>query len=133
MGQRGEQLQAEMLSIMNQNAGPISAYDLLEKLRSSNAKMAPTTVYRALASLTEQGRIHRLESMNAYVPCQHDHHHQSSILSICDDCGSVEENMAPDVLNKLETVVGENGFSAKRHVIEVHGVCGACDTEETVQ
>ena len=129
MGQRGAQLQAEMLSIMDQNAGPISAYDLLEKLRGTNAKMAPTTVYRALASLTEQGRIHRLESMNAYVPCQHDHDHAASILSICDDCGTVEENVAPEVLNQLESVVGENGFSPKRHVIEVHGVCGTCETD----
>ncbi|MEM7026588.1 MAG: transcriptional repressor, partial [Pseudomonadota bacterium] len=94
------------------------------------APSAPTTIYRALSALTEQGRVHRLESLNAYIACQCDGHRQASVLSICDDCGIVEESVAPDVLKELSRLTGKSGFAARRHVIEVHGVCGTCGIGE---
>lgn len=130
MGKRGEVLQAEMLDIMHRHAGPHSAYDLLRELRKTNAKMAPPTVYRALAVLMEKGRIHRLESLNAYIPCQCDSHEHASVLAICDDCGAVNENVAPGLLSKLASVLGKSGFAAQRHIIEVHGLCATCQPEQ---
>ena len=127
MPRRGEYLQAEVLKIMRRRSEPLSAYDILGEMRTTDAKLAPTTIYRTLAALTEKKSIHRLESLNAYVVCQCQEHSQASILSICDDCGSVEESVAPDVLNRLSSVLGKQGFSAQRHVIEVHGTCGSCD------
>lgn len=120
---------AEILEVIEKSAAPVSAYDVLAEMRSFNPKMAPPTVYRALASLTELGHIHRLESMNAYVACQCESHSKAAVLSICDDCGTVEENVAPELLSNLTSIVGETGFSAKRHVIEVHGVCESCTPE----
>ncbi len=127
MAKRGEYLQAEVLKIMQRRSEPLSAYDILDEMRNADAKLAPTTIYRTLAALTERKRIHRLESLNAYVLCQCEGHDQASILSICDDCGSVEESVAPDVLHSLSSILRERGFSAQRHVIEVHGTCGSCD------
>ena len=129
MGRRGETVQAEVLAIMRKHAGPVSAYDLLGELRGGNAKAAPTTVYRALSALTERGCVHRLESLNAYIACQCDDHSHASILSICDDCGSVDERVAPDLLSKVSALLAKTGFEAKRHVIEVHGVCASCGAE----
>jgi len=93
MGRRGESLQAEVLEMTRRRNCPSSAYDVLEELRKSNPKLAPTTVYRALAALIDRGRIHRLESLNSYIACQCERHHHASILSICDGCGCVEENV----------------------------------------
>ncbi len=126
MGRRGETLQAEVLEMTRRRNCPTSAYDVLEELRKSNPKLAPTTVYRALAALIERGRIHRLESLNAYIACQCENHNHASILSICDGCGCVEESVEPDLLAKLSLVLRKTGFAAKRHVIEVHGRCAAC-------
>ena len=127
MATRGEYLQTEVLKIMRRRSEPLSAYDILDEMRKSDAKLAPTTIYRTLAALTERKRIHRLESLNAFVLCQCEAHDHASILSICDDCGSVEESVAPDVLENLSSILDKTGFSAQRHVIEVHGTCGACD------
>jgi Fur family zinc uptake transcriptional regulator len=110
--------------------GPQSAYQILEKLRSVHPKIAPPTVYRALAGLIEQGRVHRLESLNAYIACQCDSNQRASILSICNDCGAVEESDARDVLKELSSVLGKSGFAPQRHVIEVHGLCASCDREK---
>ncbi len=128
MSKRGEKMQAEVLAILRQRGDPLSAYDVLGELREANPKIAPPTIYRALGVLTERGRVHRLESLNAYIACQCDNHQHASILSICDDCGSVEESVAPDLLDSLAGVIGKSGFAPLRHVIEVHGLCAACGT-----
>lgn len=126
MGKRGEEVQANVLAVLRRFGEPASAYAVLDALRETSPKLAPTTIYRALNALTERGKVHRLESLNAFMVCQCDGHQQSSILSICDDCGSVEESIAPDVLDNLSKVVGTTGFEAVRHVIEVHGRCSDC-------
>jgi len=126
MGTHSAAWHAEVLEIMRRRTSPVSAYEVLDELRETNKKIAPPTVYRVLDALTSKGQIHRLESLKRYIVCQCDEHEHASVLSICDDCGSVEENFAPDLLSTLSNIIGKAGFSAQRHVIEVHGVCGAC-------
>jgi Fur family zinc uptake transcriptional regulator len=119
-------MQADVLAILRRRSRPLSAYDLLGELRESHPKIAPPTIYRALAALTERGRVHRLESMNAFIACQCDRHTQASILSICHGCGTVEESVAPDLLEDLSSIAGKSGFQPARHVIEIHGLCASC-------
>ena len=126
MSKRGEKMQAEVLAVLRRRRGPLSAYDVLGELREANPKIAPPTIYRALAALTERGRVHRLESLNAFIACQCDRHQHASILSICDDCGTVEESVAPDLLKELSSIAGKSGFAPIRHVIEVRGLCASC-------
>ena len=130
MSARGEKMRADVLAVLRRSGEPLSAYDILGRLREDNPKIAPPTIYRALGALIDAGTVHRLESLNAYMVCKCAAHQQASILSICDDCGSVEENVAPDLLDNLSKVIGESGFAPVRHVIEVHGVCSACDTRQ---
>jgi len=126
MPTRGEQMQAEILAVLRRQDRPQSAYDVLAALRPAHPKIAPPTVYRALAALTADGRAHRLESLNAFVACHHQGHAKASIMSICDDCGGVEENVAPDLLDQLSSIAGRSGFQSTRHVVELHGVCASC-------
>ncbi|MEM9969611.1 MAG: Fur family transcriptional regulator [Pseudomonadota bacterium] len=126
MGIKGEKLQAQALALLKAANAPLSAYDILAELKTEYPKIAPTTIYRTLNALTSQGQVHRLESLNAYMACQHDTHDHESVLSICDDCGSVEENVAPEVMENLSAVIGKTGFAPTRSVVEVHGTCADC-------
>ena len=126
MGKRGEEMQTAVLAILRDSKSPHSAYTLLDRLQETYPKIAPPTVYRALAALVERGQIHRLESLNAYVACQSEAHHQTSVLSICEDCGVVEENFEPDIFSRLSATLRKSGFSAQRHIIEVNGICASC-------
>lgn len=126
MNHTSKQWQSRILALLNNADRPKSAYDLLEQLRVNHGRIAPPTVYRALAKLTESGEIHRLESLNAFIACQCTAHHKASVLSICDDCGIVEESLAPDLLNKLSNITKRSGFVPSHHVIEVHGRCASC-------
>ncbi|MEM9231682.1 MAG: transcriptional repressor [Pseudomonadota bacterium] len=130
MGQRGDELRAEVVRVLRLSDGPRSAYDILKVLQTSNPKTAPTTVYRTLNGLMEVGLVHRLESLNAYVLSQTDDPDHQAILSICNDCGIVEETVAPEVLKTMVEAVGESGFAPSRHVIEVHGTCVDCSPDK---
>lgn len=130
MRTRGEVMQSKVLAILKDAKATLSAYDILEALRGEFPKIAPPTVYRALTALIEAGSVHRVESLNAFIACNNHNHEHASIMSICDDCGSVEESEAPKIFDDLSGLLGKTGFDAHRHVIEVHGVCAACGDQD---
>ena len=130
MHKRSEEMQSEILAVLGRSSVPLSAYAILDVLRPGRPKLAPPTIYRALAALIAQGRVHRLESLNAFVACRGGTHHDDAILSVCDDCGRVEESRAPEILGRLSRIAGASGFVPTRHVIELRGRCGTCARAE---
>lgn len=116
---------------------PLGAYDLLEQLRVSRGKpVAPPTVYRALDFLMEQGLIHKIERLSAFVGCRHmlesghvchghGHVHAAQFL-ICSQCGRVTELDDPHILKALVEVTRARGFTVRQSTIEAEGLCAAC-------
>jgi len=129
---QGAKVQSDVLATLRRQAKPLSAYEILARLNRGDGKFAPPTIYRALASLIEQGRVHRIESINAFVACQSLGHDRASVLSICDDCGTVEEHHDDTILQNLSGLTERSGFNPTHHVIEVHGRCTDCGTEAVV-
>ncbi|MEM6486732.1 MAG: Fur family transcriptional regulator [Pseudomonadota bacterium] len=130
MGERGQKTQAAVLSVLRRHRRALSAYELLGKMRDTHPRISAPTIYRALAALTELGQVHRLESLNAFIACKNRRHDCTAVLSICDDCGSIEESEAPDLVAELSKVTARSGFAALRHVIEIHGRCASCGDGE---
>lgn len=118
--------QAEILDVLRSKEKPMTAYQVLEELQAVEPDIAPPTVYRALAALTDQGRAHRLESMKAFVPCRCEHTESLPVLTICEDCGTVEESDGTPLIPALRSLIEESAFRAKRHIIEIHGHCREC-------
>ena len=127
-------LRRDVLRLVLEAGAPIRAYALLDQLKASRAKAAPPTVYRALDFLLEQGLIHRLERLNAFMGCAealkghgndhpHDHPHQ---FLICRGCGVTREISDHDVANAITAAAAKAGFSAARATVEVEGLCGKC-------
>ena len=104
----------------------VKAYDLLEALKPSDPAAKPATVYRALDFLLEQGFIHRVESLNAYVGCPAPEERHERLLLICECCHRVEERPAPAVMATVACEIAAVGFCAKRQSFEVHGLCAEC-------
>jgi Fur family zinc uptake transcriptional regulator len=117
----------EVLRLMAEQHGAISAYDLLDLLRVAEPQAKPPTVYRALDFLLEQGFIHRVESANSYVLCHHfEQPMHTSALLICDRCGQVTERTTEGVEEMLQKLATESGFALRHSVVEAHGLCSAC-------
>ncbi len=122
--------QSLVLEKLKSAAGPLSAYDLLDRLRS-NGFRAPLQVYRALKVLMERGKVHRLESLSAFVACCGNHGHDAVMVAfaICDECGQVSEFADETVSDRLQQWVGRRGFTAATAAIEIRGLCEACSPQ----
>jgi Fur family transcriptional regulator, zinc uptake regulator len=118
-----------VLSTLEDAAQPLSAYGILDRLREHGLR-APLQVYRALDKLLEAGRVHRLESMNAFVVCCHSKqgliHPRVTAFEICDACGKVFEFHDDGIEDALLKHVRHGRFKIKTTTIEVRGVCGDC-------
>ena len=130
--ERGVQLTAQRkaaLRLLCMSDTPLSAYELLDRMRGVVKNPAPPTVYRALDFLLEQGLVHKLESLHAYVGCTHPDHPHASQFMICDDCGEVVEVEDSSVARSLKAAGKAIGFRTKRPVIELVGTCAQCSTK----
>jgi Fur family zinc uptake transcriptional regulator len=126
-GLRLTPLRREVLELVAKARRPVKAYDLLESLRDSHAGAAPPTVYRALDFLLENGFIHKLESINAFVFCQHPAEAHQVPFLICDVCETATEVCDEGAIAQLiERQARDFGFRAKAQTLEVHGVCRRC-------
>lgn len=128
--QRGVRLTSqrlEVLQLLMAQKSAISAYDLLDLLRTRLPAAKPPTIYRALEFLLEQGFIHKVESTNSYILCHHfDHPDHTSALFICDNCNAVTEHHVDGIENILHTLSNKHQFKLKHSVIESHGLCATC-------
>ena len=126
-GLRLTALRREVLELVAKARKPVKAYDLLESLRDRHAGAAPPTVYRALDFLLENGFIHKLESINAFVSCHHPAEAHQVPFLICDVCENATEVCDEGAIAHLiERQARDFGFRAKAQTLEVHGVCRQC-------
>ena len=105
----------------------LSAYDLIARLeKRQDRKIAPLTVYRHLDFLTRVGLVHRIESTQSYLPCDHPQHPHESQYLLCTECGRVEEVHSKSLETTLDKIAGQHKFKPARAVVEVSGVCERC-------
>ncbi|QYU70386.1 transcriptional repressor [Leptolyngbya sp. 15MV] len=134
---RGAQLtdlRRQVLRLGLASPAPVGAYALLDQLRAERPGAAPPTVYRALDFLQDQGLVHKVERLNAFVGCAgpaahgqcghgHDHPHQ---FLICARCGVTAELCDHRVAEALAQAARGAGFQPVRTTVEVEGLCAGC-------
>jgi Fur family zinc uptake transcriptional regulator len=120
-------LRRQVLGLILDRDSPTGAYDLLDQLRNTRHGAAPPTVYRALEFLLEQGLIHKLERLSAYVGCiaEDDHDHAAQFL-ICRSCGKVTEIENHELSHALDDAAKRLGFTVGKATIEAEGQCASC-------
>lgn len=121
------EIQDRLIATALRDAGrPVSAYELIDQLRGE-ASLAPQTVYRALGRLIAEGQAHRLESLNAFVACQHpDHRDTAAVFAICETCGTVREFDHEAAVALLKTWAENEKFEIRQMTLELRGRCTGC-------
>ena len=102
----------------------MGAYDVLQAMNEVEKSITPPIVYRALDFLQEQGLIHRIESRNAFIACDHPGHHREAQFLICSNCQQVAELENPHLPAQQQAQA--MGFEVKHAVVELNGVCAGC-------
>ena len=125
-GGRLTELRRCVLGLILEAPVPLTAYQLLERLRQIRRSAVPPTVYRSLDFLIGQRLVHKVERLNAFVPCiEIGHDHQAQFL-ICSKCGTVAEIDDHAAASALEGAAEREGFHPRHTVIEIEGTCAAC-------
>ena len=130
MTQKQEQLsknQQIVLSIIEKAKGPLKAYSILHNVQKKGIK-APLQVYRALEKLIRLGKIHKVESRNAFVACKNSNCKisKATAFSICETCEKVTEISNHKLSKYLKNFHDKTGMTYKKYNLEFFGLCTNC-------
>jgi Fur family transcriptional regulator, zinc uptake regulator len=127
------QIRHQVLELIWESHKAVKAYELLDRIKPLQSAAKPATIYRALDFLIEQGLIHRIESLNAFIGCNCSEHQHEQLLLICNQCQEVEERSAAKVMTALSEEIEQANFKVHSKAIEIHGLCVKCLTKDENQ
>lgn len=125
-GARLTELRRRVLCLILEAECPLTAYQLLDRLKETHKGAVPPTIYRALDFLMEQRLIHKVERLNAFIPCAETGHQHPVQFLICRECGRVAEIDNRTSTKALEHAAEREGFHLRNAVVEIEGTCAAC-------
>ena len=125
-GARLTELRRQVLRLILESDGPVTAYQLLDRLREARKGAVPPTVYRAVDFLMEQRLIHKLARLNAFIPCAESGHQHPVQFLICRQCGTVAEIEDHAAAQALDDAAERQGFHPRNTVVEIEGTCAHC-------
>ena len=116
-----------VLDIVEKAKGPLKAYSILFNVQKKGIN-APQQIYRALDKLIEAGKIHKIESKNAFVACKNSNCEVSkaTAFSICENCEIVDEISDTKLSKYLSKFNNKKGMKFKRFNLEFFGLCKKC-------
>lgn len=105
--------------------GFVSAQQLHEHLRSAGSTIGLATVYRALANLEETGEADTIQAGGEmqFRSCSMEEHHHHLV---CRLCGATRELASEKIETWAKRTGREHGFAEITHVVDLFGVCEAC-------
>ncbi|WP_299878119.1 Fur family transcriptional regulator [uncultured Cocleimonas sp.] len=119
-------IRRKVLELVWESHKPAKAYDILEKLAKEDGAPVPPTVYRALDFLLQNGLVHRLNSLNAFVGCSHPGLHKQCYFLICTHCEEVTECCTNQLGKAIGVSAKENSFTTESVSLEILGSCKTC-------
>ena len=113
-----------IFDLINKSSEPLKAYTILFNVQKRGIK-APPQVYRALDKLVQTGKIHKIESKNAFVACRSSRCEisKATAFSICESCEMVDEISDAKLTKYLSSFSDKKGTKYKRFNLEFFGLC----------
>ena len=100
-----------IFDLIDKSPEPMKAYSILFNVQKKGIK-APLQVYRALDKLVEIGKIHKIESRNAFIAC-----HNSSCQMA---------NATTGLSKYLANFKDKDGMKYIKYNLEFFGLCKKC-------
>ena len=116
-----------VLDLVEKSSEPLKAYSILFNVQKKGLK-APLKVYRALDKLVEIGKIHKIESRNAFVACKNSNCvvSNATAFSICESCEKVTEINNSKLSKYLSNFEDNSGMKYSKYNLEFFGLCKKC-------
>ena len=118
-----------IFDLIDKSSEPLKAYTILFNVQKKGIK-APLQVYRALDKLVEMGKIHKIESRNAFIACQNSSCQvaKATAFSICEMCEKVTEISSTGLSKYLTGFKDKEGMKYSKYNLEFFGLCKKCRT-----
>lgn len=130
-GLRLTPVRRKVLELLLQEHRALGAYAILDLLRAAGFGSQPPVAYRALDFLVENGFVHKVERLNAFIACAHPGQTHAPAFLICRLCDAVAEAQSAPAKGALGAVARAAGFQIERTVVEAEGVCPTCAEKAT--
>ena len=116
-----------IFDLIHKSSEPLKAYTILFSVQKKGIK-APPQVYRALDKLVEIGKIHKIESKNAFVACKNSNCEisKATAFSICEICEKVTEISSAGLSKYLANFKDKDGMKYSKYNLEFFGLCKKC-------
>ena len=116
-----------IFDIIYNSSEPLKAYTILFNVQKKGIK-APLQVYRALDKLVEIGKIHKIESRNAFIACQNSSCQisKATAFSICEVCEKISEISNSKLSKYLSNFSDNTGMKYSKYNLEFFGLCKKC-------
>tara|TARA_B110001450_G_C17257063_1_gene333924 strand:+ start:121 stop:519 length:399 start_codon:yes stop_codon:yes gene_type:complete len=116
-----------IFDVIDSSSEPLKAYSILFNVQKKGIK-APLQVYRALDKLVELGKIHKIESRNAFIACQNSSCQifKATAFSICESCKKISEISNSKLSKYLSNFADESGMKYNKYNLEFFGLCKKC-------
>ena len=123
--------QQTVLDLLEKSKEPLKAYAILFNIQKKGIK-APLQVYRALDKLIAIGKVHKIESKNSYIACEHKNCNSSTSTSflICEICDQVIELKKKNLSEYFAKQSVQANFQYAKHNLEIYGVCKDCKNKK---
>lgn len=125
-GARMTELRRRVLNLIWDSHAPVGAYAIMDMLKREGRSAMPPTVYRALDFLQEQGLVHRIASLNAFIGCSRPADAHGTQYLICRRCGTVAEIDNGAIGGAIAASARELGFDMTGQTVEIAGICRDC-------
>ncbi len=125
-GLRFTPVRRKVLELLLHEHRALGAYAILDLLRDAGFGSQPPVAYRALDFLLENGFVHKIERLNAFVACTHPGESHSPAFMICRLCDAVAEAHSTQAKSALGEAAQATGFQIERTSVEAEGVCPTC-------
>ena len=116
-----------IFDLIDKSPEPMKAYSILFNVQKKGIK-APLQVYRALDKLVEIGKIHKIESRNAFIACRNSACTiaNATAFSICESCEDVKEISSSKLSKYLSNFQDKEGMKYNKYNLEFFGLCKKC-------
>ena len=122
---RNTRQRAAVVAVFDELEGFHSAQEVHARMRAAGDTIGLSTVYRAVQSLVEDGRLDSIRTDSGevvYRRCSSQHHHHL----VCRSCGRTVEVAGPAVERWADRVADDHGFVDVSHTLDIFGTCSAC-------
>lgn len=116
----------EILEYFFKKCGHVAPEDLYIELRQKYPKIGRATVYRTLKLLKEADLAEQVEFADGSKKFEHIHNKPHHDHMICLGCGASIEFVNPEIEELQEEMARKEGFTAKKHRLEIYGYCKRC-------